>query len=71
MKAGGKLLEQEKQEQLRKAEAEQERTSRYTPAGSSGGYADHPEFDTYTGTLRSDDPDLFDIVLGAIRYFTK
>jgi Zn-finger nucleic acid-binding protein len=70
MKAGGMLLEQEKQEQLRKAEAEQERQKVYASAGS-GGYADYPEFDTYTGTLRSDDPDLFDIVLGAIRYFAK
>ena len=70
MKAGGKILEQEKQEQLKKAEAEQERKKIYTPAGS-GGYMGTTEFDTYSGTLRSNDLDLFDIVLGAIRYFSK
>ena len=70
MTAGGKILEQEKQEQLKKAEAEQERKKICTPAGS-GGYMDTPEFDTYSGALKSNDLDLFDIVLGAIRYFAK
>lgn len=70
MKAGGKLLDQERQEQLKKAEAEQERERRHASAGSLES-AGSPYFDTYSDTLRSEDPDLFGIVLDAIRFFTK
>ncbi len=69
MKAGGKILEQERQEQRKKEEAEQEQKKRQ--ASASGGYSDSPGFDAYGGTLRSEDPDLFDMVLGAIRFFTR
>jgi len=70
MKAGGKLLDQERQEQQKKDEAAQqlERRQAYTASGGNSGY---PDFDSYSGTLRSEDPDLFDVVLGAIRFFTK
>jgi Zn-finger nucleic acid-binding protein len=70
MKAGGQLLDKERQEQLKKDEAEQQRERRqaYT---ASGGNSDYTGFDTYGGTLRSEDPDLFDMVLGAIRFFTR
>jgi Zn-finger nucleic acid-binding protein len=70
MKAGGKLLDQEKQEQLKKDEAQQQQERRYAN-NAAGGNSDCPDFDTYGGTLRREDPDLFDMVLGAIRFFTK
>lgn len=70
MKAGGKLLDQERQEQHKKEEAEQEREKQHSPAGA-GGYTDSSGFDMYGGTLRNEDPDLFDMVVGAIRFFTK
>ena len=69
MKAGGKLLDQERREQLKKTEAEKEQENRH--AQPAGGYADYRTFDTYGGTLRNDDPDLFDMVLSAIRFFTR
>ncbi|HYS42655.1 MAG TPA: zf-TFIIB domain-containing protein [Geobacteraceae bacterium] len=69
MKAGGKLLDQERREQLKKTEAEKEQENRH--AQLAGGYADYRTFDTYGGTLRNDDPDLFDMVLTAIRFFTR
>ena len=69
MKAGGKLLDQERREQLKKTEAEKEQENRH--AQPAGGYADYRTFDTYGGTLRNDDPDLFDMVLTAIRFFTR
>ncbi len=69
MKAGGKLLDQERREQLKKTEAEKEQENRH--AQPAGGYADCRTFDTYGGTLRNDDPDLFDMVLTAIRFFTR
>jgi hypothetical protein len=66
MKAGGKILDQERQEQQKKAAAEQQ--ERPHECFTAGGYAD---FDTYGGTLRSQDPDLFDVVLDAIRFFRR
>lgn len=65
MKAGGKLLDLEKQEQLKKAEAEQRESSYKSP--DSSGYS----FDAYGGTLRNEDPDLFEMVLNAISFFTR
>ena len=70
MKAGGKILDQERQEQLKMAEMERMQGNRHGSA-SSGGYSDYPEFHSYGGTLRSEDPDLFDIVSSAIRFFTS
>jgi hypothetical protein len=70
MKAGGKLLEQERQEQLRKLEEEKEKEKNWLPPPSStaGEYSD---FDLYGGTLKNSDPDLFQLVRSAIRFFTK
>lgn len=71
MKAGGKLLDREKQEQRLKEEADQERrkkAAQTSPRGVDGNYS---EFDMYGSTLRSSDPDLFDIISAAIRFFTK
>lgn len=70
MKAGGKLLQQE---QLKNVEAEQarERLKNYAQPASGGYYADDSGFDLYGRTLRNEDPDLFEIVKNAIRFFTK
>jgi Zn-finger nucleic acid-binding protein len=70
MKAGGKLLEQERQEQQRKLDAEKEKEKGWLPppSATAGEYSD---FDLYGGTLRSSDPDLFEMVRSAIRFFTK
>lgn len=67
MKAGGKLLDQERQEQL-KQEAEQEQRKKQAQAAPAEGYSD---FSSYGGTLRQEDPDLFEMVVDAIRFFTK
>ena len=74
MKAGGKLLQQEREEQQKQIkEREQERENRKSlaQASSSGAYAENSSFDLFGGTLRSADPDLFDIVSRAIRFFMK
>ena len=70
MKAGGKLLQQE---QLKNAEAEQarEKLKNYAQPASGGYYAGDSGFDLYGGTLRNADPDLFDMVKSAIRFFKK
>jgi Zn-finger nucleic acid-binding protein len=70
MKMGGQILDQEKQEQRKKEEAEQEQKRRHSQT-ASGVYSDYPIFDMYGGTLKNEDPDLFDVVLSAIRFFTK
>ncbi len=69
MKAGGNLLNQERQDHLKKDEAgQQERRHAYT---ASGGHSDYPGLDAYGGTLRSEDPDLYGMVLSAFRFFTR
>jgi Zn-finger nucleic acid-binding protein len=74
MKAGGKLLQQEKDEELRKSEQrERERENRKIQAQSASGaaYPDDSGFNLFGGSLRNADPDLFDIVSKAIRFFTR
>ncbi|NTV45498.1 MAG: zf-TFIIB domain-containing protein [Chlorobiales bacterium] len=74
MKAGGKLLQQEKEEQSKRVkEREQEREKRKNSLQTAPGetYAENPDFDLFGGTLRSADPDLFNIVARAIRFFMK
>ncbi|HEX8960627.1 MAG TPA: zf-TFIIB domain-containing protein [Geobacteraceae bacterium] len=66
MKAGGKILDQERQEQLKKDAAAENRCT--APVGE---YRDYTDFGAYGGTLRNEDADLFDLVLGAIRFFTR
>ncbi|MFH0997276.1 MAG: zf-TFIIB domain-containing protein [Pseudomonadota bacterium] len=71
MKAGGKLLQQERQEQIKKEEAAaQERQSRNksVSSASDGGYSN---FNMFGSTLRSEDPDLFEMVKKAIHFFMK
>lgn len=74
MKAGGKLLQQERQDQLKRMEErEQERGKRKIPAHSTsgGGYPDDSGFTLFGGSLRNADPDLFDMVTKAFRFFTS
>jgi Zn-finger nucleic acid-binding protein len=68
MKLGGKLLDQERQEQLRKEEQKREIEQKAKLAA----YRSEPSpFDSYGDTLRQSDPDLFDIVAKAIRFFVR
>ncbi|GFE58043.1 zf-TFIIB domain-containing protein [Geobacter sp. AOG1] len=74
MKAGGKLLDQERQEQRKKNEAEQERERRDRlaqpiPGGNYQG--DDSSFDDYGSVLRMGDPDLFHLIRKAIDFFTR
>lgn len=73
MKAGGKLLEQERQEEQRKIEAAREKERRSQAAGAAAGEGCPAEsgFDLFGGTLRNSDPDLFEIVRSALRVFLK
>lgn len=68
MKLGGKLLDQERQEQARKEELIKESEQRKELAG----YRAEPSlFDSFGDPLLRSDPDLFDIIYNAIRYFTR
>jgi len=70
MKAGGKLLARERQEQRKQEEAEQEREQRRKLAQTSDGGV-YQDFNGYGSDLRHADPDLFDIVVGALRNLIK
>ncbi len=69
MKAGGKLLDQERQDELKRAEAEQEREQRKARAQSAaaGDYSDYPGYGTYGGH----DDDLFELIKKAVQFFTR
>lgn len=68
MKAGGKLLQQEKDEERRiNATRELEREKRKLEAQSA--YTDDSAFGLFGGTLQNSDPDLFDIVKKALGSF--
>jgi Zn-finger nucleic acid-binding protein len=74
MKAGGKLLQQERTEEQRRIEArelEREKRKLQAPSAADGTTAGDMNFDLFGGTLRQSDPDLFDIVIKAVRFFTK
>ena len=69
MKAGGKLLAQEREEQLKKEEQRaQEREQR--TAQSDWNSPEYSRFDLYGTTLRHNDPDLFELVKKALRWFS-
>jgi Zn-finger nucleic acid-binding protein len=70
MKAGGKLLDQEKREEQKRLEAEREKEKNYLPPPSAS-VGEYSDFDLYGGALKSSDPDLFDLVKSAIRFFTR
>jgi len=67
MKAGGKLLDQERQEQLKTERAREKRQLHSQPAMADG----YDSFDIYSETLKKQDPDLFAIIFKAIRFFSR
>lgn len=74
MKAGGKLLQQEREEQLKKTagqEQERERRRKLAQSGNGGVYPNDTSYHLFGTPLRNSDPDLFDIVTSAIRFFLK
>jgi len=68
MKLGGKLLDQERQEQARKEELKLEGEQRRKQAGFD---SEPSPFDSFGDPLRHSDPDLLDIINKAIRFFTR
>lgn len=66
MKLGGQLLEQERQEQQRREAEQREKEQRLKLKGYDD---DSSAFSSYTDPLRQSDPDLFQIVAKAIRFF--
>jgi Zn-finger nucleic acid-binding protein len=71
MKLGGKLLEQERQEELRTEELKLDREKRDNSAGYGNYSGGASPFDSYGETLRMSDPDFFQIVVKAIRFFLR
>jgi Zn-finger nucleic acid-binding protein len=74
MKAGGNLLQQEReieQKRIELRELERENRQKLTQSTSGGVYPDDSGFDLFGGQSRVSDPDLFDIVAKAVRFFTK
>jgi Zn-finger nucleic acid-binding protein len=68
MKLGGKLLDQQHQEQTRQEVQKRENEQRQKPAE----YRSEPTtFDSYSDPLRQSDPDLFDVIYTAFRFFTR
>ena len=72
MKAGGKLLDQERREQQQKEAALQQRKEQQRKdAGAPGAAYGTESFDSYGSLLRTQDPDLFGMVCSAIRFFLR
>jgi Zn-finger nucleic acid-binding protein len=74
MKAGGKLLQQARDEEQRRIETrelEREKRRLQTQAAASGSNPDELSFNLFGDTLRQSDPGLFDIVAKAARFFMK
>jgi Zn-finger nucleic acid-binding protein len=68
MKLGGHLLEQQRKEEQRKEAEKREQAEREKLKG----WAEEPSaFDRYGGPLRQSDPDLFELIIKAIRFFMK
>ena len=69
MKAGGNILQQERQEQLKRTEErELERKLRRELGGSN---VEESSFDLFGSTMKKSDPDIFEIVSKAVRFFLK
>lgn len=74
MKAGGKLLQQERAEQLKKIEEQKqarEQRKKQAQSASGGVYPDSSSFYLFGSTLKNADSDLFDIIAKAVRFFIK
>lgn len=66
MKLGGQLLEQERRQQQRKEAEQREQEQR---AKLKGWNEEQSSFGSYSDPLRQSDPDLFAIIVKAIRFF--
>lgn len=74
MKAGGRLLQKERDEERRIAEArelERENRRKLIQTSREATYSDYDSFELFGGALRKSDPDLFSIVSKAISFFLK
>lgn len=74
MKAGGKLLQQKREQEQRRIEArklEQERRMSQIKSATTGAYQQDSDFSLFSGTLKNSDPDFFSIIIKAFRFFTK
>ena len=74
MKAGGKLLQQEKEQEQKRIETrelEQEKRRAQRESATGGSYLEESDFSIFSGPLRNSDPDLFGIVVKAVRFFLK
>lgn len=74
MKAGGKLLQQERDEERKRVEQrELEQSARRESAQHRDGgmFQAGSGYDQFGDPLRQSDPDLFDLVTSAIRFFTR
>lgn len=74
MKAGGKLLQQERDEEQRRnemREQEKEKRKLQLEHSSQGTYSDDSSFTIFGGQLKKSDPDLFEVVARAVRFFMR
>lgn len=73
MKAGGKMLDIQRQEERKLQEASEElkRQKQSSDNSLEGKLSEPQDFDSFGAILRKDDPDLFDIVKSAVRFFLK
>ncbi|MBW4056069.1 MAG: zf-TFIIB domain-containing protein [Proteobacteria bacterium] len=74
MKAGGKLLQQEREQEQRRVEArelEQVKRRAQRESATGGSYQNDVDFSLFGGPLRNSDPDLFGIVIKAVKFFMK
>jgi Zn-finger nucleic acid-binding protein len=75
MKAGGKLLSQERDEQIKKEAARENKRTEENPfsrpVSSEWDGAESSGFDLFGSVLRGSDPDLFVLVKKAARWFTR
>ena len=68
MKLGGKLLDQEHRERIKR---ETEKRKKEERGKASSWETKKSSFDDFGSVLRHSDPDLFDIIASAIKFFTK
>ena len=74
MKAGGKLLQQEREQEQRRIETrelEQEKRRAERESAAGGNYRKESDFSIFSGPLKNSDPDLFGIVIKAVKFFMK
>lgn len=74
MKAGGKLLQQEREQEQRRIETrklEQEKRISQIKSAAGGTYQQDSDFGLFSGALKDSDPDFLSIIIKAFRFFKK